>query len=72
MITVDALKHNRYQKVDVPRASELYKRFGYTTPKQVSGHSGEEFLDPTLRKTDVANQVLKEVNSPEAAAEPEE
>lgn len=70
MICIAELKHNKFKPVDVPRASELYKRFGYTTPKDVGGYSGDEFLDPSKSKTDVANDVMKELNSPDAA-EPE-
>lgn len=67
MYAVEKLRHNRFKVVDIPRTSELYKRFGMTTPK--GGYSGDDFIDPSKSKTDIANDVMKEVNSPDAAAE---
>ena len=60
MFIIQTLRHNAYKAVDIPRASDLYKRYGFGKGTEKS--SGEEFLDPSLSKVDMAASVQKDVD----------
>lgn len=72
MVTIPEMKHNRFKQVDVPEASELYKRYGFGIGTRKE--SGEEFLDPSLSKVDMASEVAREVEkvAKEASAKEKE
>lgn len=63
MYVLSSYKHNRFQKVDIPRNSELVRAFGLTRPG--SQYSGDEFVKPNASKIDQVAQVEKEAFEPE-------
>lgn len=67
MFIVTGLRHNHFQKVDVPSPSKLYEKLGFGKGTQKS--SGEEFVDPSESKVQMARKVQSEVDKASAEAE---
>lgn len=67
MFIVTGLRHNHFQKVDVPSPSKLYEKLGFGKGTQKS--SGEEFVNPSESKVQMAQKVQKEVDAASARAE---
>lgn len=62
MVIIPQLKHNQLEQVDVPRASELYKKLGFGTPE--GKYSGDEAMSPNESKIDQVSMVSKEAFEP--------
>lgn len=60
MFTFVGLKHNKLEQVSIPKPIELYKQFGLSKQLHEHNYSGDEYLDPSSSKVDIANQVSKE------------
>lgn len=58
MIILPTLKHNKFEKVDIPRASELVKVYGLT--KKGVNYSGDEYLAPDASKIDNVAEVARD------------
>lgn len=58
MVIIPQLKHNQLEQVDVPKASELFKKLGFGTPE--GKYSGEEAMSPNESKIDQVAKVSKE------------
>lgn len=61
MYTFPTLRHNKLQRVDVPSPSKLYERLGFGHGTEKS--SGDEFLDPSQSKVQMAQAVQKQVDA---------
>ena len=61
MHAIPSLKTNKFQDVQIPPASVLFSRLGSQSTGTLSKPSGEEFLDPGMRKVDVAKKVEQEM-----------
>lgn len=66
MVTIPELKHNRFKEVDVPSPAKLYNKYGFGIGTRKE--SGEEYLDPSLSKVEIAREVSAEVKKLDAAA----
>lgn len=57
MITVDALKLNKFQQVSIPKPSELFARFGLTSKRGT--YSGDDKVPMGQSKVETIAEVQK-------------
>lgn len=60
MRIIPELKHNKFEQVSIPKPATLYKQFGLATSLDSSKYSGDEVLDSSMSKVDMAAAVSRE------------
>lgn len=61
MYTIPALKHNKFQKVNIPSPSDLFKRYGMS--KRGGTYSGDTTAPMSETKVETLNRILRDVNA---------
>lgn len=67
MFVITGLRHNAFKVVDVPSPSKLYEKLGFGKGTEKS--SGDEFINPSESKVDMAANVQREVDKASAEAD---
>lgn len=66
MYVIPSLKHNRFQQVDIPKPSELFKNNG---ERPGVSYSGDEYVPQDSTKVKEALKVNKDLDDALAAAQ---
>lgn len=63
MYTLPSLKHNSFQKVNIPSPSDLFKRYGMS--KRGGTYSGDTSAPQSETKIETLDRIMHDVNSQE-------
>lgn len=62
MVIITELKHNAFQRIDIPAPRDLFMQVGQRVPDG-SKYSGDENISQARSKVDIAKEVAAEVNA---------